>query len=124
VIGPTGLGFSRDGTLYVADTLASRLAAIPDALFRQTSAGIGRTVSVGGALNGPLGLAIARNGDILTANGGDGNMVETTPDGEQVAVKAVDTTNTGAGTLFGIAVAAGNRVYFVNDGNNTLDVLP
>ncbi len=124
VIGPTGVGLGRHGTLYVADTLANRLAAIPDALFREDSAGPGTTVATGGALNGPLGLAVAPNGDLLVANGGDGNLVETTPAGEQVAVTLADTTGAGAGTLFGLAVAPGNRgVYFVNDGNNTLDVL-
>jgi sugar lactone lactonase YvrE len=122
VIGPTGLGLGNDGTLYVADTLASRIAAIPAALFRLNSAGTGQTVSTGGSLNGPLGLAIAENGDILTVNGGDGNMVETTPRGTQVAVKQVDTTGTGGGTLFGLAVTP-HVVYFVNDGNNTLNVL-
>lgn len=124
VIGPTGVGLSRDGTLYVADTLANRIAAIPHALSRTTSAGTGRTVTAGGALNGPLGLAIAPNGDILVTNGNDGNMVETTPGGSQVAVKQVDTTGAGAGTLFGLAVAPNAAgVDLVNDGNNTLDLL-
>ena len=51
-------------------------------------------------------------------------MVETTPSGVQVAVKAVDVTGTGAGTLFGLAIRPNDQgVYFVNDGNNTLDVM-
>lgn len=124
VIGPTGLGLSPNGTLYVADTLASRIAAIPNALFLTNSAGTGTTVSEGHALNQPLGLAVAPNGDILTVNGGDGNMVETTPQGSQVAVKTVDVSQQGAGTLFGLAVAPkGAAVYFVDDGNNTLNIL-
>jgi len=42
----------------------------------------------------------------------------------QVAVRGVDATGTGGGTLFGLAVALeGNGVYFVNDGNNALYVL-
>ncbi len=124
VIGPTGVGLGHEGTLYVADTLNNGIQAIPNALFRQTSAGTGNSVSTGGALNGPLGLAVAPNGDIITANGGDGNMVETTTDGVQVAVKAVDTTQIGAGTLFGLAVVPNHQgVYFVNDGNNTLNLL-
>jgi sugar lactone lactonase YvrE len=81
VIGPAGLGLAADGTLYVADTLGNRIAAIPNAPARMNSAGTGTTVTGGGALNGPLGLAIAPNGDILTVNSGDGNMVETTPKG-------------------------------------------
>ncbi len=121
VIGPTGVGLGADGTLYVADTLANRVAAIPNALSRSSSDNTGHTVSSGGAINGPLGLVIAPNGNVLVTNGGDGNMVEVTPGGSQVAVKMVDTTGTGGGTLFGLAIEPdGNGVYFVNDGNNTL----
>ena len=124
VIGPTGVGLGDDGTLYVADTLNNRIAAIPDAEKTMSDAGVGTTVSGGGALNAPLGLTMAPNGNILTTNGGDGNMVETTPGGSQVAVKPVDVTGAGGGTLFGLAVTSGrNGVYFVNDGNNTLDLL-
>jgi hypothetical protein len=124
VIGPTGLALGADGTLFVADTLQNRIAAIPNALFRLDDAGAGATVSQGGALNGPLGLVIAPGGHILTVNSGDGNMVETTLAGAQVAVKAVDISHQGAGTLFGLAIApAGNGVYFVDDGNNTLNLL-
>ena len=125
VIGPTGVGFTSGGTLYVADTVANRIAAISSALTRTTDAGTGTTISVGGALNGPLGLAIAPNGNILTTNSNDGNLVETTPTGSQVAVKMnIDTSLQGAGTLFGLAIAPGGTgVYFVDDGNNTLDLL-
>jgi len=96
VIGPTGVGFGGDGTLYVADSLNNQIVAIPNALTRHTTAFTGVTVSFNGALNDPLGLAIAPNGNILTTNGGDGNIVETTPGGAQVAVKTLDTV-TGAG---------------------------
>ena len=120
VIGPTGVGLGNDGKLYVADTLENRIAAIPNALSRLTSAGTGLTVSQKGAINGPLGLAIAPNGDILVTNGNDGNLVETTPSGSQVAVKTIEPS--GAGTLFGLAVTA-NGVYFVDDGTNALDLL-
>lgn len=124
VIGPTGLGLAHDGTLYVADTLNNRIAAIPNAMFRFTSAGTGTTVTTGGGLNQPLGLAIAPNQDILTVNAGDGNLVETTPSGSQSAPKLIDTSGAGAGTLFGLAVRPnGKGVYFVDDGDNTLDLL-
>ncbi len=121
VIGPTGVGISG-GTLYVADTLGNRIAAISNALTRTTSGGTGHTVSANGALNGPLGLAIAPNGDILVANSGDGNLVETTPGGSQVAIKTVEPA--GAGTLFGLAIAPNAKgVYFVDDGTNQLRLL-
>ena len=123
VIGPTGVGLGCDGTLYVADTLANRIAAIHGAVLRFTSAGTGKTVSVGGGLNGPLGLAIAPNCNILTVNSNDGNLVETTPHGFQFAPITIDTSGAGAGTLFGLAVAPGGAgIYFVDDGDNTLDL--
>ena len=105
VIGPTGVGLGKNGTLYVADTVANRIAAMPNALFRMSSAGTGKTVTRTAGLNGPLGLAIAKGGDILTVNSNDGNLVETTPGGTQVAVSGIDLTGTGGGTLFGLAVA-------------------
>ena len=125
IIGPTGVGLGRNGTLYVADTVNSRIASIPDAVFRLSDDGTGRTVSQDNFLNGPLGLAIAPNGDILTVNSGDGNIVETTPGGTQVA-KTIDISPAGpaGGDLFGLAVSLdGSAVYYVNDGDNKLYVL-
>lgn len=129
VIGPTGLGLDHNGTLYVADTLNNRIAAIPNALNRQNSALTGKDVTANGSLNGPLGLTIAPNGDILTVNSGDGNMVETTPKGTQVFTKqlelaSMNNTPLVAGDLFGLAVDADrDAVYFVDDGSNTLNKL-
>jgi hypothetical protein len=126
VIGPTGVGLGRNGTLFVADTLGNRIAAIPNALARAGSAGTGVTVSRNGALRGPLGVAIAPNGDVLAVNSLNGNLVEVKPDGSQVAVKALDRSGSpaGAGALFGLAVAPyGSGVYFVDDATNTLDLL-
>jgi len=124
VIGPTGDGLAANGTLYVADTLNNRIAAIPNAVLRLSDDGAGKTVSAGGALNGELGLAVAPGGDILTVNSGDGNLVETTPGGAQVVVKNIDKGGAGAGDLFGLAVKPdADAVYFVNDGTNTLNLL-
>ena len=127
VIGPTGDGLGANDTLYVADTIDSRIAGIPDALFRGFSAGPGFTVSQGHHLKSPLGLVIAPNGDILTVNAGNGNLVEVTPFGAQIAVRTLDTGGgppPGAGDLFGLAVKPGHRaVYYVDDGTNTLNLL-
>ena len=122
VLGPTGVALSDSGTLYVADTEGNRIAAIPEALDRTSAIGhAGNTVSSGGPLNGPLGMTLAPNGDILTANGSDGLIVETTPSGKQLA--SVD-TGFGAGSLFGLTVPPSTgKVYLVDDGNNTLAVL-
>jgi hypothetical protein len=122
VVGPTGVGLGEEGTLYVADTQGNRIAAVPGALYRQAPlGGGGTTVAVGGYLNNPLGLTVAPNGDILTANANDGNLVETTPIGAEF--QPVD-TGAGAGGLFGLTVAPNLRgVFFVDDANNTLGLL-
>jgi hypothetical protein len=126
VIGPTGLGLGRDGTLYVADTGENRITGIRHAIFRRTSAGTGFVLTSGGHLNGPLGLTIAPNGDVLTVNGGDGQIVETSPAGVQVAHRFLNTMGSppGSGALFGLAVAPrGSGVYFVDDIANSLRLL-
>jgi hypothetical protein len=126
VVGPTGAGLGRNDVLYVADTVTSRIAAIPNALFRSFSAGTGFTVTRGRHLNGPLGLVIAPGGNILTVNAGDGNLVETTPFGAQIAVRQLDSSGSppGAGALFGLAVKPGHdAVYYVDDATNTLNLL-
>ncbi len=146
VVGPTGVGLSFGrgsghgedagqgnrsgqgndeggfgGTLYVADTLGNRIAAVPDALFRSSPIGGGGiTIATGGSLKGPLGLTIAPNGNILSANSGDGKIVETTPAGTEL-----ETLETGAdeGGLFGLTPQPGGHgLYLVNDARNELDL--
>ena len=83
----------------------------------------GTVLTEGGHLKEPLGMVLAPNGNIITSNGGDGNMVETTPAGQQVAVQSAD-RKTGAGSLFGLVIAPeGKGIYFVDDGENTLNLL-
>ncbi len=152
VIGPTGVGLRascegdrddcanrddgdhEDGNqhdsslLYVADTVSNRIAVIDRALTRTTSAGIGRTLSSGGSLNGPLGLVLTPGGTILTVNSADGFITEISPHGVQLARMQLDNTPVpgslpGAGTLFGLTFDPAAGVYFVDDGSNTLNLL-
>lgn len=126
VLGPTGVGLGLDGKLYIADTLNNTIMAIPNALTRGDAVSVGKyVIASGGSLNGPLGLTIAPNGDILTVNGNDGNLVETTPAGVQIAVKQISNEGNpvGAGCLFGLAVvSAGNGLYFGDDCTNQLNL--
>jgi hypothetical protein len=124
VLGPTGLALASNGTLYVASTEGNKILAISEAMTRTAPAAKGGTVlTEGGHLKEPLGMVLAPNGNIITSNGGDGNMVETTPAGQQVAVQTAD-KKTGAGSLFGLAIAPeGKGIYFVDDGENTLNLL-
>ena len=124
VIGPTGVGLSADGfSLYVADSLNNRVAAIAYPITRQTSDRTGATITKGGSLNDPLGLTVASNGDILTVNGDDGYLVQTTPHGLQVAKTLLDSSGSppGAGALFGL-VTVGQSLYYVDDAANTLNL--
>ena len=126
VLGPTGVALGQDGTLYVADTVNSRIAAIPHASTRQsTLLGGGTTVSTGGSLDAPLGLATAPNGDLITVNANNPDAVEITPGGQQVDTIGLDPFD-GAGDLFGLAVAPGGHgLLFVDDNGsaNSLDLL-
>jgi len=124
VIGPTGVGLGLGDVLYVADTLGNRIAAIPDAVRRHTSAGAGITVTQGGALNGPLALAIGPLDTIATVNSLDGNLVFTTPFGNQFFTKQLDNSSNppGAGALFGLAFGE-DGLYFVDDATNMLNIL-
>jgi DNA-binding beta-propeller fold protein YncE len=123
VIGPTGVALGRnDSSLFVADTLDNRIVEIPFPAIRLHSAGEGTPISTGGDLNGPLGLATAPDGNLLAANGGDGNLVEISPSGAQLGEKMISPG--GAGALFGLAVPGNSRaLYFVDDSENQLNVL-
>ncbi len=128
VVGPTGVGLGNHDVLYVADSDGNRIGAIPNALRRDTVlGGGGDTLSAGGRINDPLGLTIAPNGDVVSANGANGKIVETSPAGRQVAAKTL--VRMGAGDLFGLAIAPGaGGLYFVNDAGsgpaaNSLDLL-
>jgi len=139
VVGPTGVGLSPnhdhsgdglsckgngdDRTLFVADSVKNRVAAIHNAVCRENSDGTGDTVSVGGSLNTPLGLTVTPNGHILTVNGGDGFIIEITPFGEQIAKVLLDSSGSpaGAGALFGLTFVPSKGVIFVDDATNTLN---
>jgi hypothetical protein len=120
VLAPTGLALGRNGTLYVADTQTSSISGIPDAVTRTTAVTARATsLSTGGALDAPLGMTLAPNGDLVVVNGNDGSAVEVSPAGRQVAAKTV--LKNGAGDLFGITTARGG-LLLVNDGTNALDL--
>jgi hypothetical protein len=132
VNGPTGLALASNGTVYVADTLADRLAAIPDGISRSTTAGTGNTVTSGEFLEGPLGLVQAPDGDLLSTNAGNGQIVESLPHGgpgflfgDQPEWPTVDSSGSGpgSGALFGLAVQPGAKgVYFVDNRTHSLDI--
>jgi hypothetical protein len=141
VVGPTGVGLRSDcgdaddcaeqgddeggSTLYVADTVNSRVVAIGNPLGRTHSAGTGHTLSAGGTLNNPLGLTVTPGGEILTVNGGDGLITEISPYGKQVAHAQLQSGGAPAtaGTLFGLVFVPKQGIYYVDDGANMLNLL-
>jgi hypothetical protein len=109
------VGARGRGVGGVADSVNSQPLAIRDALDRRTAT-TGRVLSAGDNLNDPLGMVVASNGDIVTVNGNDGQAVETTQAGTQVATATFDNNNGGGGNLFGLALTPNQRgVYFVDD---------
>ena len=132
VVGPTGLAFSPfKDTLYVASTDDNAIFAIPHAAFSNQAVNKGTLVYQDAAhLHGPLGLALAPNGNLITANGdavfagGSPNeLVEFTTQGTFVAQFEVDPGN--AGAAFGLAFSRDSfnfRFAAVNDNQNQLDI--
>jgi uncharacterized protein (TIGR03118 family) len=133
VVGPTGLAFDpSSGTLYVASTADNGIYAIANAGTAGSDQGMGQLVVQDNThLHGPLGLALAPNGDLIVSNGdainADPNqpneLDEFTTTGQFVGQFQVDNGNSGA--AFGVAVSSDSgeiRFAAVDDNTNTLDL--
>ena len=132
VIGPTGLAYDTDhDVLYVASTGDNTVFAIDHARAASKDAGMGRIVYTDSThLHGPLGLALAPNGNLIAANGDAVNpggtqnaLVEFTISGHFVAQSQVDPGM--AGGAFGLAFGRlKNEISFaaVDDVQNTLKI--
>jgi hypothetical protein len=131
-IGPTGLAFDPlHDLLYVASTGDNAIFSIPNALLRNTSAGVGKVVFNDPThLHGPLGLVLLPDGNLIAANGDAVNpdpnhpseLVEFTPSGKFVGQVSIDPSPDGP---FGIAVQVqGDDIVFaaVDDNTNTLKI--
>jgi hypothetical protein len=133
VVGPTGLALdaARD-VLYVASTADNTIFAVPGAGSRQTDGGQGTNVVpdriASRRLHGPLGLLLAPNGDLVSAQGDAVNadpnqpseIVELTPQGRFVAQISIDPSPGGA---FGLALSPrgqGFRFAAVDDNQSSL----
>ena len=127
LIGPTGLALSNDQKqLYVSDAVGNRITVIDDPMTRETSAGVGRQLTVDGLLHRPLAMTTAPNGHLLVTNALNGQVVEIDPaNATQVYARWIDTDKAqsppGSGDLFGIAMTPqGDGFYYVEDDVNTL----
>jgi len=131
VIGPAGLAYDgpRD-ILYVAGEDDDKIFAIPDAS-TTTDHGTGQVIfSDPNHLHGPMGLALAPNGDLIVANNDSINanpkqpseVVEITATGAFVRQFSIDPNIDGP---FGVAIGEFNELNefaFLNDNNNTLSL--
>jgi hypothetical protein len=131
VLGPTGVAYDANSdTLYVASTLDNAIYAVPAAGNRTSPVDKGSLVFSGPPLRGPLALAFAPNGDLVTTNGDavkadpthPSEIVEFTKGGKFVQESNIDA---GQGGAFGIAILPSfQRFNFaaVDDVPNTITV--
>ncbi|WP_232428517.1 hypothetical protein [Burkholderia ubonensis] len=133
VVGPTGLAYdANNDILYVASTGDNAVFAIQNAASTNANAGAGRLIYFDKKhLHGPLALALAPNGHLVTANGDAVNpdpqqpseIVEFTVDGQFVAQMQVDIV---PGAAFGLAFGLGSQrqpqFAAVNDNTNSATV--
>ncbi|CAM2156066.1 SMP-30/Gluconolactonase/LRE-like region domain-containing protein [Pararobbsia alpina] len=125
LIGPTGLVI-KDDLLYISDAIGNRISVIEDATKRDTSAGVGRTLTADGLLQRPLAMCLTPAGHLLVTNGLNGKVVEIDPaTGRQIYARWIDADKAqsppGNGDLFGIVMTPeGDGFYYVEDDVNTL----
>ncbi len=131
VVGPTGLALDEEAdVLYVASTGDNAIYKVRDP-FGTVDRGTGNVaVQDDVHLHGPLGLARASNGDLITSQGDAVNpdpaqqseIVEYTATGTFITQFSIDPA---AGSAFGLALAeSGGAFVFaaVDDGLNVLDI--
>ncbi len=147
VVGPTGLAYdARLDILYVASTLDNEIFAVPDAEHVNDPSpgfdpGPGTVIFAnspdpqsGSPLRGPLGLAFAPNGHLVTTNGdavnndgsvplNDSNVIEFTVGGKLVARFSIDSA---VGAAFGLAFGPQRdsfvRLATADDAKNALTI--
>jgi len=131
VVGPTGLAFDeKSNVLYVASTDDNAIYSIAHAANISSAVHKGALVFSDPHLAGPLGLAFAPNGDLLTSNGDalasadpthPSEIIEFTREGNFVREFNLDA---GTGAAFGIATALNQGAKFnvtlVNDATNAV----
>ena len=131
VLGPTGLFYDVGAdVLYVASTGDNKIFKVPHAGTTTAMSGTGKLVFTDPHLHGPLALALAPNGDLLTSNGDALNpdpahpseIVEFTKTGQFIGEYNV---HQNVGGAFGIATfteGTVNLLAVVNDNANDVSV--
>jgi hypothetical protein len=134
VVGPAGLAYdSTNDILYVAAEGDNAIFALAGAAKTTTDLGRGTLVFADSTLlHGPLGLILAPNGNLITANAdpstitstaGPSEIVEFTPAGQFVRTFSIDSA---PGSAFAINVVTKGNVKqfsYVDDAQATLTIL-
>ena len=134
VVGPAGLAYdSNNDVLYVASELDNKIFALDGAGKTTSDLGTGNVVfSDSKHLRGPLGLIIATNGDLITANAdpstvtkstaGPSEIVEFTKAGSFVRTFSIDSAS---GSAFALNELPNNGIIqfsYVDDAEATLTI--
>ena len=133
VVGPAGLAYdSKRDILYVAAEDDNEIFAIASASKTATNGGKGSLIFSDSHLEGPVGLIIAPNGDLIAANAdpdahenpnNPSGLVEFTPAGKFVREFSIDPNQGAAFAILNVAVNGVNQFAYVDDFASTLTVL-
>ncbi len=140
VVGPAGLAYdSNNDVLYVASELNNKIFALNGAGTTTNDLGTGNVVfSDSTHLAGPLGLILATNGDLITANAdpstvitppgtnttaGPSEIVEFTKDGHFVRTFSIDSAPGSAFAINELSKGGHLQFSYVDDAESTLTVL-
>ena len=132
VVGPAGLAYdSASDRLYVASEDDNKIFVIKHAS-TTSGGGMGTLVSSDSHLEGPLGLIIAPNGDLITANADPtafqnpaqpSELVELTKKGTFVREFSIDSQLGGAFAVLNVSYDNVNQFAWVDDVPSTISIL-
>jgi hypothetical protein len=134
VVGPAGLAYdSKKDILYVAAEDDDAIFAIADASKVSSSSGKGTLIfSDLTHLHGPLGLIIAPNGDLVTANADPAahvdstkpsEIVEFTTNGSFVRQFSIDPNTGSSFAILNVMSGKANEFAYVDDFSSIINVL-
>lgn len=131
---PKGIAIDKDGNLYIADQKNNNIRKISPAGVVTTLAGLGTAGAVNGpaataTFNGPVGIAVAANGNVYVADAGNNRI-------RMIDVNGMVSTIAGEGSLGGEdgvaiqasfynpkGIAVNTNGIFVADGSNKIRMI-
>jgi len=133
VVGPAGLAYDKKkDILYVAAEDDNAIFAIPDASKLGSTTGTGTMIFSDTHLHGPLGLMIAPNGNLVTANADPtahndptqpSEIIEFTLGGTLVREWSIDPNQGAAFAILNVQTDNANQFAYVDDFSSTLTIL-